>query len=776
MCRKTEFNRISGLAAAALSVQLLVACTLPYEQLSVPGPVTGSIESNQGSNTASQKGTLLGSTGDKSTKTERLFAGSGQFASSGGVGQGSSAASSGNAGGTPSASGSTTADGIVLNLSNASVADAAKIVLGETLGVTYTISEKVKASITLRTVRPVDKAGLVDIFDAVLRSEGAALVVTGGLYKIVPSSEAASGGTPLRPPGSRSRQQIGVATELVPLRYVSAPEMERILKSAAPQAGILRVDAARNLLMLSGTKAELASMTELVGVFDVDYMRGMSFGILPIETADVDAIAQELDAIFANDREGPTKGIVRFVPNKRLKSVLVITSRPEYLTKAATWLKRIDLASRATEKQVHVYHVQHRPAAELAQLLQKVYFSRDGGRTATSGSQARAVVPGAPTSSPDGVAAPFAPPVIQAPTQPTFGPAITDGSRGNELAQRGNDQGSVDAAATAAAGDATRSAIGGGLPPDDRASGISIVSDEVNNSLVITATSAEFKRMRQILQSVDVAATQVLLEATIAEVTLNDNLKFGVRWFLQKGNNNIKFTDSVLGAVAPAFPGFSYFLNFSNLQVVLNALNSVTDVNVVSSPTLMVMENKRAVLQVGDEVPIATQSAVAIGAPGAPIVNSVSFRSTGVILGITPRVSDDGRVMLEIEQEVSGVIPTTSSTIDSPTIQQRRVKTTVTARDGETIILAGLMQDRSTRSRDQIPILGNIPWVGNAFKSKNDTIARTELLIAITPQVVRNSNQIDGITAEYRDKLNFSTRPQRQAPPSHREQFDRLVR
>ena len=423
-----------------------------------------------------------------------------------------------------------------------------------------------------------------------------------------------------------------------------------------------------------------------------------------------------------------------------------------------------------------MYHVQHRPAAELAQLLQKVYFSRDGGRTASSAGQARAAAPGAPTSSPDGVAAPFAPPVVQAPTQPTFGPAITDGSRANELAQRGNDQGSVDAAATAAAADAARSAIGGGLPPDDRASGISIVSDEVNNSLVITATSAEFKRMRQILQSVDIAATQVLLEATIAEVTLNDNLKFGIRWFLQKGNNNIKFTDSIIGTVGPTFPGFSYFLNFSNLQVVLNALSSVTDVNVVSSPTLMVVENKRAVLQVGDEVPIATQSAVAVGAPGAPIVNSVSFRSTGVILGITPRVSDDGRVMLEIEQEVSGVIPTTSSTINSPTIQQRRVKTTVMARDGETIVLAGLMQDRSTRTRDQVPILGNIPWVGNAFKSKNDTIARTELLIAITPQVVRNSNQIDGITAEYRDKLNFSTRPQRQAPPSHREQFDRIVR
>lgn len=779
MHRNVMRNRATVCVWAALGGLLAGACTLPYEQLSMPGPITGSVGSDPAGGAAKSSSPIADQSA-KSPKTERIFEGTGQFAAvpsaaapvSGKVGPGLPAGSSGSAG----------PDGITLNLANASIAEAAKIVLGETLGVNYIVSEKVTATITLRTVRPVDKAGLIEIFDAVLRSEGAALVATGSLYKIVPANEAAAGGAPLRAPGARGRQQIGVTTELVPLRYVSAAEMERILRSASPQASILRVDAARNLLMISGTKAELASMTELVGVFDVDWMRGMSFAILPIETADVDAIAQELDAIFANDKESPAKGIVRFVPNRRLKSILVIASRPEYLRKAATWLKRIDSASRAAEKQIHVYHVQHRPAVELAQLLQKVYFSRDAARAPQAGVAQRQPAPTA--SSPDGVAAPrpadgsgatpFAPPTVLPPAQPGFSAPAPDPARTGDTAVRAGDPTALPETTTT--GDAARSAIGGGQPPDDRSTGVSIVSDDVNNSLVITATPGEFKRMRQILQSIDVAANQVLLEATIAEVTLNDNLRFGLRWFLNKSNNQVRFTDSALGLVAPAFPGFSYFLNLTNLQVVLNALSTVTDVNVISSPTLMVIENKRAVLQVGDEVPIATQSAVAVGAPGAPIVNSVSFRSTGVILGITPRVSDDGRVMLEIEQEVSGVIPTTTSTIDSPTIQQRRVKTIVTTRDGETIVLAGLMQDKSTRTRDQVPLLGNIPWIGNAFKNKNDRIERTELLIAITPQVVRNSNQIDSITAEYRDKINLSTRPQRQAPPSHREQFDRIVR
>lgn len=765
------------LVAGTLAIS---ACTLPYEQLSTPGPITGSIGGEKTTGASTGTAGPLGSNGASATKAQRLFEGSGEFARPvGGTPVGVAPSDAGRAG----TAGSVGADGITLNLANASVADAAKLVLGESLGVNYVISERVKATITLRTVKPVDRAGLIEIFDAVLRAEGAALIAQGNLYKIVPANEAVSNGAPLQRSGARGRQQIGVGTELVPLRYVSSIEMERILRSAAPQASILRVDAARNLLVMSGTRAELAAMSELVTVFDVDWMRGMSFGILPVETSDPDAIAQELDIIFANDRDSPTKGIVRFVPNKRLKSILVITSRPEYLRKAETWLKRIDLASRATERQVHVYHVQHRPAGELAQLLQKVYFARDGNARSTGGA-ATARGPGAVGNSeataavrPEASgAAPFAPPTIQPPAQPGFGPALTEGNRAAEIAQRPSDDAASTDRGNAASTDPNRSAIGGGASVDDRNSGIAIVSDEVNNSLVITATPSEFKRMRQILEHIDVASNQVLLEATIAEVTLNDNLKFGLRWFLNKSNNNVTFTDSAVGAVAPNFPGFSYFLNLTNLQVVLNALSTVTDVNVISSPTLMVQENKKAVLQVGDEVPIATQSAVAVGAPGAPIVNSVSFRSTGVILGITPRVSDDGRVLLEIEQEVSGVIPTTSSTIDSPTIQQRRVKTTVATRDGQTIVLAGLMQDKSSRSRDQVPLLGNLPLIGNAFKNKTDTIGRTELLIAITPQVVRSNSQIDGITAEFRDKLNLSTRPQRQTPPDRREQVDRLLR
>jgi general secretion pathway protein D len=313
-------------------------------------------------------------------------------------------------------------------------------------------------------------------------------------------------------------------------------------------------------------------------------------------------------------------------------------------------------------------------------------------------------------------------------------------------------------------------------PRDDRFAGIGVVADEANNALVITATAQEYRRVRQILERIDVAPNQVLLEATIAEVRLNDDLRMGVRWFFQSRDTRFQFTDLVSGAVTPVFPTFTTFLNTTNVKFVLDALSSVTDINIISSPTLMVLDNKKATLQVGNEVPIVTQSAVAVLTPGAPIVNSITYRNTGIVLNVTPRVGDRGRILLEVEQEASDVVPTVTSGIDSPTIQQRRIRTTVAVNDGEGIVLGGLIQDRADNRRDQVPLIGQLPVIGNLFKSKLDQVTRTELLVAITPRIVRDAAQIRGITEEFRARINLTTRPQRQGPPDRREQIDRILR
>ncbi|MBX9927156.1 MAG: type II secretion system secretin GspD, partial [Hyphomicrobiaceae bacterium] len=760
----------------------LAACALPAQQLALPGALAGPTSTGS----IPKKGVPLTDGAGRGYREPEIVRGTGQFTNStarddGTRGDGSRADATGTdqrrgAANGARAQASETGDGITLNLAGASIPEVAKIVLGDTLGLNYSVADGVKGAITLSTARPIPKKDLLAVFETLIRAEGAAMQSDNGLYRIVPSDGAGPG--PLRRPGPG-----GLASSIMPLKFVAADEMQRILSSLAPKATVIRSEAARNILIVSGTDAEVASIRETVATFDVDQMRGMSFGIFPLDSADPEAIAAELDTVFSNDRSGPGRGVVRFVPNKRLKAVLVMSPRPEHMATAEKWVRRLDKAGQDNEKQVNVYHVRNRPAGELAQLLNRVYSP--AGRSDTRAP----VAPTVPSVSLSSFSTPDSGTAVSGgstvgtgqvgeprPIIPPFTPFAVPLPSGQSPAAAAPGQGGQATADVASAAGTAAVTAAGGLSADDRTSGIQVISDDTNNSLVITATKAEYQRVRKILSQIDTPQAQVLLEATIAEVTLNDQLRFGLRWFFEGGPNRFSLTDVAAGTVASRFPGFSYFLNTPDIQIALNALADVTDVNIVSSPSLTTLDNKRAVLQVGDEVPVATQSAVSIVAPGAPIVNSVTFRNTGVILGITPRIGENGRVLLEIEQEVSEAVATSSSTIDSPTIRQRRIKTTVAVPSGESIVLAGFMQDRASKGRQQVPLLGDVPVVGNLFKDKNDRINRTELLIAITPQILADVHQIRGAAAEFRDRLNLTTRPQRQAPPDRHEQFDRIIR
>ncbi|MCH7796797.1 MAG: type II secretion system protein GspD, partial [Proteobacteria bacterium] len=283
---------------------------------------------------------------------------------------------------------------------------------------------------------------------------------------------------------------------------------------------------------------------------------------------------------------------------------------------------------------------------------------------------------------------------------------------------------------------------------------IRIIADETNNALVILATAAEYRMIEATLKRLDITPLQVLIEVTIAEVTLDDDLKYGLQWFFEAGDSAITFSTLASGADAFAFPGFSYFFSGKDARVVLNALTEITDVRVISSPQLMVLDNQSARLQVGDQVPIATQSAVSITDPDAPIVNSIQFRDTGVILEVTPRVSASGLVVLDVFQEISDVVETTTSAINSPTIQQRSIQSTVAVQSGDTIALGGLIRDREEDAVSGIPILSAIPILGNLFKTTQNIVRRTELLVLITPRVVRDRAEALAVTEELRRRLS----------------------
>lgn len=598
---------------------------------------------------------------------------------------------------------------ITVNLVNVSISKAAKAIFGDILKKNYVIDQKVRGTVTVQTINPVSTERILEIFEAVLSFNGAAILADDDLYKIVPMSSAgAKSASSLRfSVGGANLDQPGMATQIVPLRFVGASEIARVIEPNVPQSVKIHIDEKRNLLILTGRRQDIANILETVEVFDVDWMRGMSFALIPVQASDPDAVARELDTIFSTKKGGALKGVIRFVANKRLQSILIITSRPQYIPKAEAWLKRLDAVAAGSERRLFTYSIQNRTATELAKIITDVFSSKGATSTDTTSSVA-----------------------------PKFESIVINTGPRNGKSSAGNNE-SVFLPSAASEAD-----------PDFK-----IVADESNNALLIYATPRQYRRILPVIKTIDIPPTQVLLEATIAEVTLNDQLKFGLRYFLEKGNHSGTFTDAVSGAVGSVFPGFSYLFSSRNFKLALDALNAITTVKVISTPSLMVLDNKKAVLQVGDQVPIATRSSVSTDDANAPVVNTISFRDTGIILTVTPRVNDNGRVILEIEQEVSSVIKTTTSGIDSPTIRQRKINTTVVVNDGDSLALGGLMQDRSDEVKKQIPVLGDVPIVGTLFRAKDDTAERTELIIMITPRVVRDPYEARRVTEEYRRKL-----------------------
>jgi len=631
---------------------------------------------------------------------------------------------------------------VTLNLAGVSVPQAAKAVLGDIYGVKYTVDPGIEGKVTIQTPQPVPRSSAIDLFQTALRSNNVAMINTGEQFKIVPGDQAAVGAN-IRLDGLQAPEdRLGSHVQIVQLQYVSAAEMRRLLEPISPRGGVVRADEARNTITLSGTGQEIAGMLQAISIFDIDVMKGMSFALVPVSTAQPEAVASQLREVFSSSREGPMAGMVHFIPNQQLGAILVVSPQQKYLTRAAEWVRRFDSQAEGTEKQFYTYTAQNRRAQELVNVLSPMFTN--GTNASRANTTGRNVAPqyqeaGIQSGGGSGFSQMTGASAGGGTAQPASFPGTTLSPAARQNAPAASDQGSQPQAATAD-------------PRQDPRFRIAV--DEGKNSILIEATPADYRRIMGVIKGLDIMPKQVLIEVTIAEVSLNDELKFGVRWFLQgKGGSSLTFTDDPGGSIASVFPGFSYALTAANIAATLNALNNITTVNVISSPSLTVMDNRSAFLQIGDEVPITTQSAVSVLTPGAPVVNSVTYKDTGIILSIMPHINASGRVLLDLEQEVSSVVQTTTSGIDSPTIQQRRIKTSVAVNNGEGLALGGLMQHQNNNTQGQVPLLGSIPIIGNAFKFKDNTIAKTELMIFITPTVMRNLNEARAVTDEFRRKM-----------------------
>ncbi|WP_162806433.1 type II secretion system secretin GspD [Sphingosinicella terrae] len=583
-------------------------------------------------------------------------------------------------------------------------------VLGSMLEADYSVDPAVTGNVTLRTRQPVPRDSLLPLLESALRSVGAVVIREGPAYRIVPRAQA-RGRAPVAPADGAESQVAGFASEIVPLQNAGAEEVARLVEQFLGEDAVVGTDAARNQLLIAGTAEERQAARALIARFDVDSLAGMNFELVRLENVDAGTIADELERIFQPpfDILGTR---VRLVPLPRLRALLVIALNRSDIERIEPWIRRLD-AGVSGRRRLHSYAVQNGRARDIARSLQLVL-----GSIATSDEPApqerRRPVPRA-TQSEERVPIPG----IDA-TAPEPEPAPPPPAAASEPG----------------------------------AQGPRIVPNDENNSLLIYANGEEYEFIREALERIDQPVAQVLIEATLAEVTLTDDLRYGVNFAGSSGDLTFGNSSMSSGTPAPIFPGFSVSVIGSTAQAVLNTLQSRTQVRVLSAPKLMVLNNQPATLQVGDQVPIVIQQAQGVSAPGAPLVNTIELRDTGVILNVTPRVNDSGTIILDIAQEVSDVTETTTSGINSPTIQQRRITTTVATRSGQMIALGGLIREGITRRRSGIPGLSQIPVIGALFGTHGTNGGRTELIILLTPTVIRSPQDVGAVVDAVIDGLD----------------------
>jgi general secretion pathway protein D len=640
---------------------------------------------------------------------------------------------------------------VTLNFVDADIRDVVKTVLGGTLGQNFAVDPKVKGTITLQTSKPIPRGAVLPTLESALRLNGLALVKSGALYRVMPSNAAARGATRPRLAGMAGSIGEAYGVEILSLEFAAASEMAKIIEPLVPSGAVIRTDTTRNLLIVGGSKHERETIADVVSIFDVDWLSGMSFALVPLKFAQPKQAITDLERVFGAAKGGPLEGLVRFFPVDRRQSVLVISANTDYIERARGWIKRLDVGGE-DEKRLYVYTVENGRATDLATILSQVFSDKPisiASSSVTPGQrQARLSTRESSfnrsSSNQNTVSAnAFGPPLSAAQAAPAPGRAATRGRSPARTQSRNS--------VPTASGQPVSPQVEGHLPQDLEAR---IIPDDVNNALVIMARPATWRMIEDALRKLDVVPLQVMIEATIAEVTLNDDLRYGVQSFFSKGSSTFTLSDTATSAIASTFPGFSYVYDQGNIKAILDALDSVTDIRVVSSPQVLVLDNRTAELQVGDQVPISTQQSISNTDPDAPTVNSVELRDTGVVLRVTPRVNASGVVNLEIDQEESSAVSTTTSGIDSPTIQQRRLRSTVVVNSGETIALGGLIRDTQTDSVSGIPLLSSIPILGNLFGATEETGRRTELLVLITPRVIRNQEEARAVTRELRETLH----------------------
>jgi general secretion pathway protein D len=650
---------------------------------------------------------------------------------------------------------------VTLNFVDTDIREIVRTILGTTLNLNYTIDPNVRGTGSIETGTPLPRSALLPTLETLLNANGATLLERNGIYAVVPLAAGANRNL------ASSANTVGAGVQVVPLHYASAKDLAKVLEPYVAEGGKVTPDSARNAVVISGDGAVRQTLAGLVRAFDIDILAGQSYAIFPVSDGDPAKRAAEFERVLQAQAEGALGGIVRVVPMDRVNAVLVVSSQSRYVDAARRFFRLSSQVEDATERTWHVYYVQNGQSADLENLLQRAFTPRNV--TATS------ATPGGTT--PFGEQLSLAQGGTSGGGLSGFGGA-TGGARGTGAAGGLGGLGGLGGGGQQGVGGAAGGGLGAGIPSPSTSQapppateplstetgpsganekGIRIIANRRNNALLVYATPSEYGVIEGMLRKIDIIPLQVLIEATIAEVDLNDSLQYGTQFFFRA--DHVANTLGPLSGLPPlgglTFPSTVPFFTLSKSpNFALSALAAVTKVKVLSSPQVMVLDNEPARLQVGQQVPVLTGTATSTLAAGAPTVNSVDYHATGVIMQVTPRVNSGGLVTLDIAQEVSDVAAPGANTVQgSPTFDDQTFRTRVAVQDGQTVGMAGLIRDNVSNDNSGIPFLKDIPILGALVSTQSNARKRSELLVLITPHVVHDQRDARALTEDLRSQL-----------------------
>ena len=629
------------------------------------------------------------------------------------------------------------------NFEGESLQAVVKAILGDMLGQNYVIAPGVQGTVTLATPKTVSPAQALSLLEMVLGWNNARMIYSDGRYNIVPADTAMASGAVAPRTGSPVSAR-GFESRVVSLHYISATEMEKILKPYARPNAIVNVDSGRNVITIAGSRTELENYLRTIQIFDVDWMSSMSVGVFPLQNSKATKVVADLEKVFGEQSKTPVAGMFRFMPLEGANAVLVITPQPSYLDQIQQWLERIDGAGAGV--QLFSYELKYIKAKDLADRLAEVFGgSGGGGSRSTGGGGGASLMPG-------------------------LNPGELRGGDGSEGGSQ--DMGGGAGMGDSSAGGGVGGGQGGGsLSLNPRQGGNGSVTLEVEgervgvsavdetNTLLVRTTGTAWKSIRDVVERLDVMPLQVHIEAQIAEVSLTGDLKYGVNWYFERAvtdaglpsavgrNTWSTLAGSVLPGTATGRGGLAWTFLGRNAAAVISALDEVTDVQVLQSPSVLVRNNAEATFNVGSRIPISSVTFdPSTGSQGT--ISQVQYLETGTILKVRPRITRDGTVFLDIVQEVStpGTIPDKNGNVR---IDSRKLKTEAAIQSGDTVMLAGLIKDDVGRGSSGFPGLSRIPVIGGLFGQQKSRTGRNEVIILITPMIIRNPQEARDLTDEY---------------------------